>query len=786
MARAVRGQAVSFFVLSCLLGLSFFAHAEVLIGVLAHRGAAQALAAWQPTADYLSARLGNDRVRILPFEGVGPLEEAVGRREVDFAITNPESYVLLEARHHATRIATLTRRLGGHVVKEFGGVIIVRADRHDLNDYADLRGRRIAAVGPNAFGGYLMQAGELLDHDFDVRSEGKLLWLGLPQDKIVDAVLTGAVDAGFVRTGLIEEMVSEGKLAAGSLRILGGRRIFDFPLPTSTALYPEWPIAALAHTPEPLSRKVAIALFALPPDSAPARAGGYHHWTIPLSYSVVHDLMRKLRQPPYDRPPAFSPVEMLKRYALPGLLLLSVLLILLTLALLRFSRLSRSLALQVEQRQRAEKQLAWENQALEMLARGASGHDSLAFLLGRCARPAAIFVFVEGGLQPRATRGIAPPLPPRLPWDGYGPGEMAQQLNAALARPDCQTVAVIELRSAHGLPIGLAALFDPAGASPSAEEREALREVALLAALIIESELAEADQRLSASVFDNALEGIIICDPDLRIRRVNLAFLRMLGYDAQEVIGQRPALFRSGRQDKDWYRAMWQDIESQGRWRGEIWNRHRDGHLLPLMLHISTVRDTADRLAHYIGIYTDISDIKSTQQQLERLANYDTLTQLPNRAQLMDRLRQALAYARRQKTLLAVCFVDLDGFKPINDVYGHEVGDALLVEIASRLSNSLRVEDTAARLGGDEFVLLLTALADAHQARVALERLLGVLDQPFLIAGQALAVSASIGVTLFPQDDSEAEVLLRHADQAMYRAKRAGRNRLAFFETAEC
>lgn len=725
-------------------------------------------------------------MRILPFEDVALLTEAVARNKVDFVITNPESYVLLEARYHTTRIATLTRRQGRHVLKEFGGVIVVRADHHELNEFADLRGRTIAAVGPDAFGGFLMQAGELLEHEIDIRRQAKLLWMGLPQDKIVQAVMQGEADAGFVRTGLVEEMQAEGKLAPGKIRILGGRREPEFPLLTSTRLYPEWPIAALAQTPETLSRQVAVALLSLPLDSAPARAGGYHGWTIPLSYGGVHELMRQLRQPPYDRPVEFRLRDVLTRYALPTVLLLAVMMLGLIFAVLRFSRLSRSLALQVAQRQRAEKQLAWENQALEFLARGAPINDFFVALLERGIPESrlamVIFVLAGGALQPRAAHGLSQPLPARLPWPERASGDLASRLTATLAREDGQAVAVIELKSAHGVPIGLAALLGRQRREATQIELKTLREVALLAELAIEADRAEEDLRLSASVFDNAVEGVIICDPEARILRANGAFLRMMGYSASEVIGQRPSLLRSERQNAAWYQAMWREIESQGRWRGEIWNRCKDGSLLPLMLHISSVRNAAGRLSYYIGIYADISDIKATQAQLERLANYDTLTQLLNRALLMDRIRQALTHARRQGRLLAICLLDLDGFKPVNDLHGHQTGDALLIQVADRLKAAVRAEDTVARLGGDEFVLLLGDLSDSDQARMVIGRLLDRLNEDFIMGEVSVNVSASIGVTLYPIDQGDADALLRHADQAMYHAKRAGRNQLVFHE----
>jgi diguanylate cyclase (GGDEF)-like protein len=195
------------------------------------------------------------------------------------------------------------------------------------------------------------------------------------------------------------------------------------------------------------------------------------------------------------------------------------------------------------------------------------------------------------------------------------------------------------------------------------------------------------------------------------------------------------------------------------------------------------VRDDADQLQYYIGLFTDISQIKEHEAELDRIAHYDALTGVPNRRLFADRLNQAISHTKRGEKSLAVCYLDLDGFKPVNDQYGHAVGDELLVEVTSRLSDVLRAEDTLARLGGDEFVLLFTDLAHPEEIHVILDRVLAVVSAPILIKDTpSISVSASIGVTLYPEDNTDADVLLRHADQAMYFAKEAGKNRYHFFD----
>ena len=299
---------------------------------------------------------------------------------------------------------------------------------------------------------------------------------------------------------------------------------------------------------------------------------------------------------------------------------------------------------------------------------------------------------------------------------------------------------------------------------------------------ITEKKQADDAQRLAASVFANSHEGILITDADNHILDVNGAFCRITGYTRDEAIGRDPKLLGSGRQDAAFYEALWHEIAEKGSWQGEIWNRRKSGEVYPQMLSIDAVPDETGQIRHYVGAFSDISHLKEHQAELERIAHYDTLTDLPNRRLLADRLIQELARTRRRGHLLAICYLDLDGFKAVNDRLGHEAGDQLLVEIGQRLKNALRTGDTVARLGGDEFVLLLCDLTQEQECLPVLERVLGAVAAPLIIQNQQVIVSASIGVTLFPRDDTDSDQLLRHADQAMYQAKEAGKNRFHRFE----
>ncbi|OMG53145.1 hypothetical protein BJN45_13015 [Azonexus hydrophilus] len=310
----------------------------------------------------------------------------------------------------------------------------------------------------------------------------------------------------------------------------------------------------------------------------------------------------------------------------------------------------------------------------------------------------------------------------------------------------------------------------------------AVQNMARQFALALERQVLEERQRLAASVFANAHEGIMITDVSGRIVEVNPTFSELTGFSRVEAIGQNAGLLNSGHHDSAFYREMWQAIHRDGHWRGEVWNRKKSGEIFVELLTISAVRSPDSKITHFVGIFSDITLLKEHQQRLEHLAHFDALTQLPNRMLLADRLQLAMAHAARTLGLLAVCYLDLDGFKPVNDQFGHAAGDRLLIEVAQRLKSCVRGGDTVARLGGDEFVLLLADLGDIHECDQALNRISASLVRPFAVSGEEVCISASIGVTLYPNDGSDADTLLRHADQAMYVAKQAGRNRHHLFD----
>ena len=290
--------------------------------------------------------------------------------------------------------------------------------------------------------------------------------------------------------------------------------------------------------------------------------------------------------------------------------------------------------------------------------------------------------------------------------------------------------------------------------------------------------------RLISSVFDHADEGILITDQDGTILEANPACSHITGYSHEEMLGKNPRILHSGRQDRQFYEIMWQEVTTNGYWSGEVWNKRKNGEIYPERLTLSAVKNEGGETMRFIALFSDISSIKSHQQQLEHMAHHDALTGLPNRTLLNDRFEMALAQVKRSRTKLAVCFMDLDDFKPVNDTLGHEAGDTLLIEVAQRMLAISRSTDTVARLGGDEFVLIFTDVSNKTECQMMLARVMNTINQPFNIDGHEVRISASIGVAFYPDDDEDGDSLLRHADQAMYVAKQSGRGRFHFFEKA--
>lgn len=321
------------------------------------------------------------------------------------------------------------------------------------------------------------------------------------------------------------------------------------------------------------------------------------------------------------------------------------------------------------------------------------------------------------------------------------------------------SVSLASIRNAEGATTGLICMVEDVSGRKRNEER----------------------LRLSNRIFDNTREGIMVTDAQGFIQTVNRSFVRITGYSVEEAVGRKPNLLRSDRHDKEYYERLWQAITDNGYWRGEIWNRRKNGEIYPESINISAIHDHDGKVSHYVAIFSDITRAKKNEERLRYLAHYDELTGLANRFLFNNHVELAITQALRKGRQVAILFLDLDKFKSVNDTLGHRAGDLLLREVAQRLVAGLRASDTLSRFGGDEFNAVLPDLESDRAAAEVAAKFIKALTSPFLIEGTELHIGVSIGIAMFPQHGSNLVELSRAADEAMYQVKLAGRNAYGFY-----
>lgn len=732
---------------------------EVNIGVLALRGEAHALSRWQPTVDYLNAELSGYRFNLVPL-GFEQVEPAVRDQQIDFVLANSAYYVRLERRYGVSRLATLRNRSSRGAQTMFSSAMIRKAGRSELRTFSDLGDSRVAAVDSRSLGGYLMIAGAMLEQGVDVQDDvADLVWMHT-HDAVVYALLSGEADVGIVRSETLERMAQEGRIQMGDFALVSPVVGTRFPFLRSTRLYPEWPMAALEHVDTRLRDRLALTLLQMPCNHPAAKQGNHMGWVIPRNYQRVHELLRLLRVSPYDKPVGFYEVFAAYRYE-TLLALLLVLTVLVYAELLRrknrhllATQQALSSALDSEQDtmgklSEAVADLGRVEHRFSQLAEISSDGIVLIDILGRVvfANRAAASILgyrqselhaallhelvVPDNLRDRAARGFAH-------FQQTGEGELLDQRIEVTARQKSGKMISIEL--------SISALQE-------GHERFAIgifRDITERQHLL--SNLRE-NQENFRNIVDKNRTGILLLDDQGKVLFCNQSAKSMLDRDRESLVGSHfgaPASL---------------DV------RQEINVVRADGDVgVAEMLY---TRTEWKGLPAYLVMLHDVTPYREAQEKIKNLAFFDSLTDLPNRHHLTQELTRALQRHRRSGTAFALLFLDLDKFKEVNDTLGHEAGDQLLIEVSQRLRGCVRSSDFVARMGGDEFTVILEDFDGDAIAKLA-EKMGERIRQPITINQSELFVDVSIGCSVFPEDSSQADELLKQADTAMYKAKREG------------
>ncbi|PHQ25212.1 diguanylate cyclase [Marinobacter guineae] len=740
-------------VIECLTATVASAREALTFGIFAYRPDNIIRERFEPLARYLSREVGAEvRLVVLSQDN---MNRAVAANELDFFLTNPSHLLLIRSERSLTGVlATLVRRSGDQSTSSLGGVIFTGSQRQDINSLEDLRSKSIASPGMHFLGGYQTQVLELQDAGIDIRKVNLIRFLGT-HDRVVRAVLSGDADVGFVRTSILEQMAKANPDLFAQIKILNRQELAGFPYVVSTRLYPEWPLVALPHVNERVVRRVASALFSIEPDDEVAVAAGITGFSPPADYQSVEYLARTLRVAPFDQVPRVTWVDVLQHYRL-WVFTVAVLVILLLASSLWLARSRRQLA--SEQKRLRQLVSGWPQPAL--LIKGGVFVDTNRAAVDLLGYSASVSIYGKD------LAVFSPEFQP----DGQISRQKMEQINTRVGDGHVEQFEWVLQRS-DGSEVWVDVTMAPV-------HGEGEQEAFILCSWynITRRKQAEQRQRLAASVFEYAREAIFITDSYGMVIDANDAYLAITGRPRKRTIQRLPPL------PLDEGSGVFSSARAQGFWAGEFASRRNNGESLALSMTISSVRDDHGKVSHFVGIFSDITRLKEQEQKLRIMAHYDALTGLPNRVLFADRLQQAMALTRRQSGKLAVIYIDLDEFKPVNDAFGHEAGDQLLVEIASRMRAVLREEDTLARLGGDEFAAIVMNVQDEASLESLLVRLLARVAEPAWVVDHNVEVSASIGCTLFPQTaDLDGDQLLRQADQAMYQAKQTGRNRYVRF-----
>ncbi|WP_158661018.1 EAL domain-containing protein [Thiomicrorhabdus sp. Milos-T2] len=924
--------------LSLICASSANANQTLTLGVYQYQSKESVTNQYTPLAKYLSDALPGYNVALKVYTSE-EIIKAVHRKEVDLLFVNPNLYEVVRQEVLLNGVtATQQKIYNGQALASLGGVIFSQK-QSGINTLQDLVGKTVAIPTFNNTGAYRVPLYEVYKAGINYK---KIKFTEVQNnDSVVQAVLSGKAQAGFVRTGILESWLKNHHLAIDDLHIINQQKNRAFPQLLSTRLVPEWPFLILPGLDDNLKRDIVVALFSLRENDPAAKKAGIAGFVAPLDYKPIEEIVRELKLPPYDIPETITTTELWHQYKWAILCIMFALIILLSFWLrsekqrktifdqeqsllhqAKIDELLLKLPKFAETHSEAEvMQYAMEN--IETLT-----HSPISFIHLFDAKKEQIelviwshetlknYCHVENyePHYPLQSAGVWADAARQKKvvvindYNNYPHKKGLPEGHATLSRmisipvidegevvllagignkasdyvkSDIDTCQLVcnelwrlmksdrYLKSIRQHQTQYARLLNDLGKDYFVFSHNGLEGVLLFVSegvqeimefkpdevlnrpwfekvewdkdsieiglqsisAIVNKDVTENDVNLSFitpsgkhktlyiqhhgvfeggklisidglvtditdkiasqnnlkqadTVFTSANEGILICDKNNHILRANQRVFDITGYSQEELIGFNPRIFSSGHQDHAFYKKMWHALLKNGLWEGEIWNRRKNGELYPQSIKISTVCSENQEPQYFIALFSDITYQKEHELQLEKMAHYDALTKLPNRFLLSDRITQAISRVQRSSEMLAVMFIDLDGFKQVNDHYGHQAGDFLLQTLAARFSDTVREKDTVSRIGGDEFIVLVTDIKHLQEFAKIEARLLKDAAEPVIYEDHSLAISCSIGVVYYQNQYAQeigSEQLIRYADQTMYQAKNQGKNRIQHY-----
>ncbi len=887
----------------------------IRIGVLAFRPKPQTLVQWQPLSVALKQSIP-DHDFVIEALTFPEMEAAIASRKVDFVLTNPGHYILLTKRiGMSAPLATLSTYDNGKNFTVFGGVIFCRAGDPNITSLSDIKGKTVAVTSTDSLGGYQTQAYELNRVGIHLPQEVKLISTGMPHDNVVQAVLAGHADVGFVRTGVLEGMAHEGLLDMKQIKVINDQHLSSFPWQLSTQLYPEWPFAALPHVGENLARHVAAAIFMLEENTTALHDMGIHGFVVPSDYTVVANLLKELRLPPFDDKPQFTLKDIWERYLwqmIGGLVAISLILLLGVRLFFTSRKLEADHRVLLVQKQQLQESEAHLNAIIEnepecikimdkqgcLLQMNPAGlamieADSLEQVVG-CSlldvvlpeyRDAFLQVHrhvlageimelefeikgLKGGHRWLKTRavpmyhknetvllGVTRDITQRkeieiavrkshekmqsllqsMAEGAYGVDANGQctfvnksflkilgydQADEIIGRQIHELIHHSHVDGSH-YPVSECKMYaafmhnveihctdevfwhkDGTAIPVEYWTRPIVIEGVTSGAITTFIDITErknAEEALQAaalysrSLIEASLDPLVTISVEGKITDANAASEKVTGIKRDKLIGSDFAdYFTEPERAHESYRQVF----SQGVVTDyPLAIRHASGKVTDVLYNATLYRNAKGEVLGVLATARDVTERKQMEEEVHQLAFYDSLTNLPNRRLLNDRLQLVLATKKRDGGYGALMFLDLDNFKPLNDKYGHVVGDLLLVEAARRLVSCIRKMDSVARFGGDEFIVILAKLDEdpsvaTLQADIVAEKIRTALSEPyvFTISDEGHPdktiehhCTASIGVMIFNGSEGSQDDILKWADAAMYEAKDAGRNLIRFY-----